>query len=56
MLGRYLSRGLAGEMDLPMARRCLERARDAGVADAAADLARLPPVEVAAREPHAAAQ
>ena len=59
MLGRYLARGLAGVTDLAQARRCLEQARAAGAAEAAEELARLPPMGVApapAREPNVAAQ
>ena len=41
MLGRYLARNLAGEHDPVQARRYLELAQAAGVADAAPDLARL---------------
>ncbi len=43
MLGRYLSRGLAGEVDRVRARATLQRALEAGVAEAAGDLAALSP-------------
>jgi hypothetical protein len=43
MLGRYLSRNLAGELDIPQARRWLERAVAQGLQEAKADLAALPP-------------
>ena len=42
MLGRYLARGLAGEVDPVRARVLLEQAQAAGVAEAAQDLAALP--------------
>jgi len=43
MLGRYLSRNLAGELNIPQARKWLERAVAQGLQDAKADLAALPP-------------
>jgi TPR repeat protein len=43
MLGRYLSRNLAGEFDMAQARKWLERAVAQGLQDAKADLAALPP-------------
>ena len=42
MLGRYLSRSLAGELDIGQARKWLERAVAQGLQDAKADLAALP--------------
>jgi TPR repeat protein len=41
MLGRFLSRGLAGERDLAQAKIWLERAQTLGMAEAADDLERL---------------
>jgi uncharacterized protein len=43
MLGRYLSRNLAGELDIAQARKWLERAVAQGLQDAKPDLAALPP-------------
>jgi TPR repeat protein len=48
MLGRYLSRNLAGELDIPQARKWLEKAVAQGLQDAKADLAALPPEPAAA--------
>jgi TPR repeat protein len=48
MLGRYLARGLAGETDPVRAREMLERARAAGIAEAAGDLAALSPTATVA--------
>jgi TPR repeat protein len=47
MLGRYLSRNLAGDLNVAEARRWLERAVAQGLQEAKADLAALPaePVE-----------
>jgi hypothetical protein len=42
MLGRYLSRNLAGEQNLAEARKWIERAVAQGLQDAKADLAALP--------------
>ena len=50
MLGRYLSRSLAGDLDIKQARMWFERAQAAGV-DVAGDLALLPPDEPAAAAP-----
>jgi TPR repeat protein len=53
MLGRFLARGLGGEADPKEARKWLERALKAGVADAQPDLDALnaanEPVQAAAR-------
>jgi TPR repeat protein len=43
MLGRYLSRSLAGERNVEEARRWLERAAAQGLQEARGDLAALPP-------------
>jgi TPR repeat protein len=42
MLGRYLSRNLAGELDIPQARKWMERAVAQGLQEAKADLTALP--------------
>jgi hypothetical protein len=56
MLGRYLARGLAGEVDRVRARAMLQGALDAGVAEAAGDLAALPAEPAAAAQTGAPAQ
>jgi exonuclease I len=43
MLGRYLARNLAGELNIEEARRWTERAVAQGLQEAKADLAALPP-------------
>jgi TPR repeat protein len=55
MLGRYLARNLAGETNIPEARRWLEQARSQGVAEAANDIAALPPLQAEPAEAASAA-
>jgi hypothetical protein len=43
MLGRYLARNLAGELNIAEARRWIERAIARGLEEAKTDLAALPP-------------
>ena len=42
MLGRYLTRGLAGDIDLVEGRQCLERAVEQGITEAELDLGTVP--------------
>jgi TPR repeat protein len=49
MLGRYLTRGLAGDIDLVEGRRWLERAVEQGITEAELDLGTVPAMPTPSR-------